>query len=32
MSQLVVSVESSSVLIVGFICDLFITRNDSWMS
>ena len=33
MSQHVVSVESSSLLFfIGFICDLFVARNGSWMS
>ena len=31
MSQHVVSVESSSLLI-GFICDLSVARNDTWVS
>ena len=32
MSQSVVSVESHLCFIIGFICDLFVARNDSWMS
>ena len=32
MSQLVVSVELSSLLHYSFTCDLFVARNDSWMS
>ena len=32
MYQHVVSVESSSLLILDFICDVFVAHNDSWMS